>query len=103
MDFIIKDEKGGKRVILSGQFTFADNNKFKEMMEALNKASAKTIVLDFADVNFIDSGALGMLLLFRDEYRQKHIRVSLEAARGQVEKIFTISKFDQLFSGDGGQ
>lgn len=98
MDFTIQDDGDGKRVLLSGQFTFADNAKFKQMMAALEKTPAKAVILNFSGVDFIDSGALGMLLLFRDEYQKKKISVTLEKARGQVEKIFTIARFDQLFS-----
>jgi len=101
MDFSIKDQGDEKQIALSGTFTFADNKKFKQMMAAINDKYIKTVALDFAAVEFIDSGALGMLLLFRDECLSKHITVSLRAAQGQVDKIFKIAKFDQLFSVHG--
>ena len=85
-------------MLLSGTFTFVDNMKFKQMMAALNEKRARAVMLDFGGVEFIDSGALGMLLLFRDECQKKNISVSLSEAHGQVEKIFAIAHFDQLFS-----
>src|ERR1700722_7830333 len=101
MDFTIEGKGDEQRIKLSGQFTFADNQKFKQMMAAVGAKPAKAVTLDFDAVEFIDSGALGMLLLFRDECQQKHISVRLDAARGQVQKIFAIARFDQLFAKKG--
>jgi len=101
MDFSIEGQGDEKRVVLSGNFTFADNQKFKQMMAALGKTPVKAVTLDFAAVEFIDSGALGMLLLFRDDCQSRQIPMSIHAAHGQVKKIFMLSKFDQLFSMSG--
>ena len=101
MDFTIEDKGHEKRVLLSGSFTFADNQKFKEMMAAATEKLVKAIALDFNAVEFIDSGALGMLLLFREECQPRQISLSLNSAQGQVKKIFAIARFDQLFAAAG--
>jgi anti-anti-sigma factor len=87
-----------KHYLLSGRFTFADNKKFNQIIELLGDGELKSITLDFADLEFIDSAGLGMLLLLRDECENRKISILLQQARGQVEQVFLLSRFDQLFT-----
>ena len=98
MDVIINNEQEGMKVRMSGQFTFADNQKFREVLDITQQLEVKFIEIDFAQVDFIDSAGLGMLLLLRDACQHRHVPISLHSPQGQVEKIFNVSKFDQLFS-----
>jgi anti-anti-sigma factor len=98
MKFTAHDDTERKRITLSGSFTFNDNRNFKPLLEMLRQDKPKSLELDFAEVEFIDSAGLGMLLLLRDECEEQRVRISIHAVRGQVEKIFLISKFDQLFA-----
>lgn len=98
MECSIASHPHEKRVTLSGQFTFADNHKFKQIIDALGDEGVKSVSLDFGGVEFIDSAGLGMLLLLRDECQNRNISITISSVKGQVEKIFMISKFDQLFS-----
>lgn len=84
--------------MLSGQFTLTDSDAFKEIMEQVGQHKPRAIIIDFSDVDFIDSAGLGMLLLMRDTCQGKNISISLKSTQGQVKKIFGISRFDQLFT-----
>ncbi len=97
MEYSMTRDTNGIQVMLSGNFTFAFNQKFKEILALLDKETAPTIVLNLKDVDFIDSAGLGMLLLLRDQCNQRNVHVELTQAQGQVEKIFLLSRFDQLF------
>jgi anti-anti-sigma factor len=83
---------------LSGQLTFTDTQNFKPILELVANNEIKAVNLDFTNVTFIDSAGMGMLLLLRDECQKNKIALSIHSITGQVEKIFNISKFDQLFS-----
>lgn len=98
MDYTTQISGNELHVALKGQFTYADNQKFKAIVDATQKNNPRQVTLNFAQVDFIDSAGLGMLLLLRDLCQNKHIPVCIEAASGQVERIFMISKFDQLFT-----
>jgi len=98
MKLSVTPRNQGLRITLKGQFTFAENHQFKRILELTQQPGVQFLEIDFADVDFIDSAGLGMLLLLRDECQNRHIPISIHSAQGQVEKIFMISKFDQLFS-----
>jgi anti-anti-sigma factor len=84
-------------VILSGKFTFADHTKFRNLLESIRKLSLRQIILHMAEVEFIDSAALGMLLLARDEASKSGKSLLISDVSGQVEKIFKLARFDTLF------
>lgn len=99
MEYTIDDSQPNRKTIsFSGQFTFSDNQKFKLILDMLNDKKLQFLTLDFAQVTFIDSSGLGMLLLLRDECANRQVNFYLSQPQGQVEKIFMISRFDQLFT-----
>jgi len=87
-----------KTLHCSGQFTFSDNQKFRTILKLIEDRTLSTLTLDFSDVLFIDSSGLGMLLLLRDECTNRNISFTLSRPQGQVEKIFLISRFDEIFT-----
>jgi len=98
MEYAVISQTNEKRVMMCGQFTFSDNLKFKQILDLLSDDGVKHMTLDFGDIDFIDSAGLGMLLLLRDACQSRNVALSITSAHGQVQKIFLISKFDQLFS-----
>lgn len=98
MEYMTEIRDNGLHIKFTDQLTFTDNQKFKAVLSLLGQENPRFIELDFAEVTFIDSAGLGMLLLLRDQCQNRHIPVSIHSAQGQVEKVFMISKFDQLFS-----
>lgn len=83
---------------LSGQLTFSDHGAFRSIVGQIKDAPESTVVFDFQDAEFIDSSALGMLLLARDAAVDRKAKIILRKYNGQIEKIFTSSRFDQLFT-----
>jgi stage II sporulation protein AA (anti-sigma F factor antagonist) len=98
MDYTLLTHTDEKQIVISGQLTFADSQKFKQILDALPEVPPRSLTLDFRGTDFIDSAGLGMLLLLRDECQTRNIPLSITSASGQVLKIFLISKFDQLFT-----
>lgn len=98
MDYTSSVSGNAVSLKLSGQFTFADTQKFKEILDIVTGKKAKSLSLDFLNVTFIDSSGMGMLLLLRDEAQNNSISLNLLSPQGQVEKLFNISKFYKIFS-----
>ncbi len=91
----------GSQVILSlkGRFTFKDYEQWrKAVSEAVSRDGITSVVVDFSDVEFIDSAAIGMLLVLREEGQEKKVSISIENSQGQVHKILELSKMLELFS-----
>ena len=56
------------------------------------------MVIDLAGVDYLDSSALGMLLMLRDRANTARKALSLANPRGMVKQALEIARFDKLFS-----
>ncbi len=97
MDYHLHHNNGAYIVTFSGAFHFADSSRFRQLLETLRQETIENLMLDFHAVGAMDSAALGMLLLLRDEMQKRALPVGIQGAQGQVEKTFKLSQFDKLF------
>lgn len=97
MEFAMQHAAGQCEVTLSGRFLFSDNQTFKEIITMAEAGEIESISVNLAGVTFMDSAALGMLLLLRDRTDARGIRLVLRQPAGQVCKVFEVSRFHQLF------
>lgn len=82
---------------LSGQLTFSDRERFRDMARRLVASARARLVIDVSSLEFIDSAGLGMLLLLREEIAAGQREIVLRNAQGQVKRMFEVSRFDTLF------
>lgn len=85
-------------VAFSGEFTFTDHVVFREIADRLFKTKNQPLVIDLAQLAFIDSAGLGMLLIARDEASKASRNLTLRRPQGQVERMFAVTKFNTLFT-----
>ena len=83
---------------ISGKFTFSDHVEFKSLLKVFDDSSVNQVDLDLKGLEFVDSAALGLLLLAKDkaDTSSKKIRL-LSPGDNQVKKMFEISRFYDLF------
>ena len=83
---------------LSGQFDFNAYAEFKPYQtKALEASGVRQIVLDLGKLDYLDSAALGTLLLLREKAQARNIEVALRGARGVVREIIDIAHFERMF------
>ncbi|SDJ25310.1 STAS domain-containing protein [Pseudomonas abietaniphila] len=81
---------------IKGRFDFSTHQDFRGAYEKETKA--KRYVVDLKETNYLDSSALGMLLLLRDHAGGERADVRLENCSADVVKILAISNFSKLFT-----
>ena len=84
------------KILIGERFDFSAYQEFRDCYENLTEKPAKYIV-DFLDTTYLDSSALGMLLLLRDFGGGDDAPIELVNCNPDVRKILTISNFGQLF------
>lgn len=82
---------------VEGRFDFSAHNDFRKAYEGAAHKPRKFIV-DMRHANYLDSSALGMLLLLRDYAGGEAAQISICHCSPEVKNILTVSNFDQLFS-----
>ena len=88
----------GKRLTIriKGRFDFGRHHEFRESYEKISN-QPESVVVDLKDATYLDSSALGMLLLLRDHAGGEKSDVRVVNASSDVRKILAISNFDKLF------
>ncbi len=79
-----------------GRFDFGLLQQFREATNLFDQG-VKVIEVDLSKTEFMDSSALGMLLLLRGMAGDDKNAVRLKNARPDVRKILEIANFDKLF------
>lgn len=83
---------------LQSKFDFSWFARFKDSYEPLlADASVREIVVNFADVTYIDSSALGMLMLLREKADAAGKKVRLTQTHGFARELLTVANFQQKF------
>ena len=92
--------KDGNRVVilLSGRFDFNTHREFRSAVEPLvTDVGVAVVTIDFSGVEYLDSSALGMLLMLRDKAKTSGKTVCLANAKGSVRQVLDIANFGKLF------
>lgn len=95
------DVTEGRAVIrLEGRFDFNSHRDFREAVDAALASPASVVAVDLAGVEYLDSSALGMLLMLRDRAKSAAREVTLTGCRNAVKQILDIANFGKLFTID---
>ena len=87
------------KINLFGRFDFSANHEFKSCTSlAINSPEIKELELNLAEVNYIDSAALGMLLVLRETADKSFKRITLTNCKGTVAHILNMANFSKLFT-----
>lgn len=82
---------------ISGRFDFGVNQEFRKATE-LASNGVRSIVVDMSKVDYLDSSALGMLLVLRDTVGESKEAVRIKNPKPEVKKILEIANFNKLFT-----
>ncbi|PKO33442.1 MAG: anti-anti-sigma factor [Betaproteobacteria bacterium HGW-Betaproteobacteria-7] len=98
MQASISKDTGKALIKLSGRFDFNTHREFRAAYEPLvGDAETRSVVVDFSNVDYLDSSALGMLLMLRDKLGGAGKEVALSGVRGNVKQVLDIANFGKLF------
>lgn len=98
MQVTVSNEGGKATIKLGGRFDFNTHREFRAAYEPLiGDAAIRGVVVDFAGVDYLDSSALGMLLMLRDKMGGANKDVALTGVRGNVKQVLDIANFGKLF------
>jgi anti-anti-sigma factor len=80
---------------IKGRFDFSCHTSFREAYAKAPHGSE--FVIDMGETSYMDSAALGMLLLLREHVQQQGGRVSITNCSGQTYDVLQIANFHRLF------
>lgn len=89
----------GKKVSIniSGRFDYKVSQDFRDSYRQVPGQDGVSYHIDLSDASYMDSSALGMLLLLREHAKCHEGTVYLESPSKQIDGILKVANFEQLF------
>jgi anti-anti-sigma factor len=96
----INIESIGKTAVLQleGDFVFNSNKALRDAcVTVFANASTELVQLELSQVGYLDSSALGMMLLMKEKAGKTGKSLQIKGAQGYVLQVLEVAKFDQMF------
>lgn len=85
-------------IMVPERFDFSSHQGFNSQVETLLADSgANEIVLDFTKVSYVDSSALGMLVLLHRKATPAGKTLRIRGARGVAKEVLDIANMQRLY------
>ena len=98
MSITVNVHDGQARISVSDPFSFPVHREFRKACDAaLEAKGGEEIVVDLGAVRYMDSAALGMLLVLRERAGALGKSVALDRSTGTVRQVLEIANFQKLF------
>ena len=82
-------------IAIKGRFDFAKHQEFRDAYEKFGPDTE--YVVDLKEATYVDSSALGMLLLLREKLMAVRKEAEITGAKGAVKQVLDIANFARLF------
>lgn len=89
----------GKEVTVhvSGRFDFAAQNEFRDAYHGVRAEDGVRFVVDLSRASYMDSSALGMLLMMREYLGGDSADITLSHCSEEITNILNVANFQSLF------
>ena len=84
-------------ILINGNFDFNLNKEFRSIIDLFLKSKCTVCKINFQTVSYIDSSALGMLLLSKEKADASNKKIHLINLRDTNKKIIEIASFEKIF------
>jgi len=91
----LSSDKSELTMAIDGRFDFNIHSDFRNAYRDL--PATTRFVIDLGKASFMDSSAMGMLLLLREHAGEKSANIRLQNCNTDIKKILSISNLDKMF------
>ena len=85
------------QINVKGRFDYRLSQQFRQAYSQIPDNDGITFNVDLSNASYIDSSALGMMLLLREYAKCRGGSVVIQSPADQVDKILKVANFEQLF------
>lgn len=84
-------------LVFSGEIDFSVTPKVRDRLLEVLESVHGNVILDLADLSYIDSSGLALLIELRKELQEQGRTVRIRAISSQVRKIMHLTQLGELF------
>ena len=93
----ISDDNKTVTIMVQGRFDFSLHNEFRNAYQNL-KLKGADYVVDLGKTDYVDSSALGMMLLLKEHATSSASTVRIVNVKKDIREILDIANFNKLFT-----
>ena len=90
-----RQREGLVQVVLRGELDLSTVEKVEQELRRLEGQGEKLLVLDLAELSFLDSTGLRLMVTADQRARQEGRRLAIVKGPASVHRVFTITKLDE--------
>lgn len=96
IESVVLDDQQTLKITVKGNFDFNLHKEFRDAYSVLKEPINKCII-DMSGTDYMDSSALGMLLILRDHAESVGATVVLSNCKEDIKGILSVANFDDMF------
>ena len=81
---------------MTGDLTYANREQFKTAVETIRQKGCRHLILNMAEVRFVDSSGLGLLALIAQNFKLSQGKVSMLKPQSYVREIMSLVNIQKL-------
>lgn len=86
----------GVMLDITGDLTYANREQFKMAVETIRQRGCRNLILNMADVRFVDSSGLGLLALVSQNFKLGQGQVIMLKPQSYVREIMILANIPKL-------
>ena len=88
MDLVLTEDPASSTFRLGGTLAYRDNSQFNRVVQRLAAAGTSAVTLDLADLEYMDSFGIGLIVLARDEAAKRGRKLVITNLRKAIRDLF---------------
>lgn len=97
LEIHIREDIGS--IVMKGRFDFQIHREFKDAYTRLfENAGVKLIEIEMSQLDYLDSSALGMLMLLNERAKAVNKSIALVNPSDVVNQVLEVANFNRLFT-----
>lgn len=85
-------------ILLPNRFDYGYHKEFqRQCEESIENELCKSIVLDFSRVEYLDSAALGMMMMWQKRAMASNKKTMIKGAKGATAQILDMANMKRMF------
>jgi len=95
---VVSSDGKTRTIKIGGRFDFAVQSEFRDCYCHTRPEDNVNFIIDLSSANYMDSSALGMLLMMREHLGGNRADITLVNCSQDIKNILTVANFQTLFT-----
>lgn len=83
-------------IYIYGRLDITNSHKLKEAFKNIDESTYNTVILDFSNLEIIDSSGIGKILVFYKKIKDNNANLIIRKPNQYIREIFELTQLDKI-------